>query len=63
MAKDKPTLADYVEAAERRAAPKVQARTAKRGNGALPWVILAVLTIALLGGLAVWLREKGLLPV
>jgi hypothetical protein len=62
MAKDRPTLADYVEAAERRAAPKVQARGAQRGSGAAPWVILAILTIFLAGGLVYWLRAKGLLP-
>jgi hypothetical protein len=63
MAKDKPTLADFVESAERRAAPRVQARTAKRGNGAAPWVLLGILTVVLLAGAAAWLRAKGLLPI
>ena len=63
MAKDKPTLADYVESAERRAAPRVQARTANRGMGAAPWVLLAILTLVLLAGAAAWLRAKGVLQI
>ncbi len=63
MAKDKPTLADYVETAERRAAPRVQSRMANRGTGATQWVLLSILAIILLAGAAIWLRGKGLLPI
>ena len=62
MAKDKPTLADYVEANERRAAPRVQARVANRGRaGPTPWIILAVLTAVVLGGAVAFLRFKRLI--
>ncbi len=63
MAKDKPTLADFVETAERRAAPRVQARTSNRGTGAAPWVLLAIITLVLLAGAVAWLRAKGVLQI
>jgi len=62
MAKDKPTLADHVEASERRAAPRAQARVAAReSNGGPLWAIIGVLAVAVLTGGFFWLRSKGLI--
>ncbi len=57
----KPTLADYVEAAERREAPRAQARATGRGTWWSVWVGLVVLTIVLAAGAFAYLRSKGLI--
>lgn len=56
--KKKPTLADYVEAAERREAPRAQARVSGRGGWSSAWVGLMVLTVLLTAAALVFLRLK-----
>ena len=58
MAKKKrPTLADYVEATERREAPRAQARVSGRG-GSGAWLGLIVLAILLAAGAIAFLRMQ-----
>lgn len=62
MAKDKPTLADHVEAAERRAAPRAPTRAAGRdGTGVVAWVVLGILSVLLLAVVTAWLRANRLI--
>ncbi len=57
----KPTLADYVEAAERREAPRAQARATGRGAWWSVWIGLIVLTVVLTAGVVAYLRFKQLI--
>jgi len=57
----KPTLADYVEAAERRAAPRAQARATGRGTWSSIGVGLVVVTVVLAAGAFFYLRFKQLI--
>lgn len=64
MAKrSKPTLADYVEAAERREAPRAQAQARDSGRGAWGsvWIGLMVVSIVLTAGAIVYLRVKRII--
>ena len=54
----KPTLADYVEAAERREAPRAQARASGRGTWWSIWLGLIVLTVVLVAGAVAFLRYR-----
>lgn len=56
--KPPPTLADHVEAAERRAAPKAQARVARRGVYWSAWLGVLVISIVLTAGAVFYLRMK-----
>lgn len=51
-----PTLADHVEAAERREAPRAQARVARRGTYWSAWLGVLVLTILLTAGAIAFLK-------
>jgi len=59
--KRKPTLADYVEATERREAPRAQARASSRGPWFNVWLGLLVLTVVLTAGAFFYLRYKRLI--
>ncbi|MCC6718328.1 MAG: hypothetical protein IT555_10615 [Acetobacteraceae bacterium] len=59
--KTKLNLVDYVEAAERREAPRAQARATGRGAWSSIWVGLIVLTIVLTAGAVVFLRMRRLI--
>jgi hypothetical protein len=56
--KPPPTLADHVEAAERRAAPRAQARAAGRSTY-VAWMGVLVLTVLLTAGAVAFLRMRG----
>jgi len=61
MAKKKPNLADYVEASERRDAPKARARAVGAGgSGALKVWLLIAIAVLLLAGFA-FVRFKHLI--
>jgi hypothetical protein len=57
----KPTLADYVEAAERREAPRAQARAGGRGTWWSIWLGLIVLTVVLVAGAVAFLRYRQII--
>jgi hypothetical protein len=61
MAKKKQTLADYVEAAERREAPRAQARAAGRRTWRSLWLGLIVITVVCAAGALVYLKFKRLI--
>jgi|GEM_PF-2070131 len=62
MAKNpKPTLADHVEAAERREAPRAQARATGRGAWFNVWLGLLVMLVVLTAGALFYLRYKNLI--
>ncbi len=56
--KPRPTLADHVEAAERRAAPRAQARASGRSLVLAAWLGVLVLTVLLTAGAIAFLRFK-----
>lgn len=56
--KPRPTLADHVEAAERRAAPRAQARAAGRSLVWAAWLGVLVLTVLITAGAVAFLRFK-----
>jgi hypothetical protein len=56
--KPRPTLADHVEAAERRAAPRAQARAAGKGAYWAAWMGVLVLTVLITAGAVAYLRFK-----
>ncbi len=55
--KKKPSLADFVEAAERREAPRAQARVTGRAGWSSAWIVL-LLTLVLTAGALVLLRMQ-----
>jgi len=57
----KPTLADYVEAAERREAPRAQARASGRATWWSIWLGLIVISVMLAAGAVAYLRFNGLI--
>ncbi len=57
--KPRPTLADHVEAAERRAAPRAQARAAGRDTLRVAWLGVLVLTVLITAGAVAFLRMRG----
>ena len=59
--KKKPTLADYVEATERREAPRAQARASGRSAYFSLWLGVTVLTVLLTAGTLFYLRYKRLI--
>lgn len=61
MAKKKPNLADYVEAAERRAAPKARARVVGDSGTRTAWLWVLVVVVMLLAGGLAYLRMKRLI--
>jgi hypothetical protein len=59
MAKKKPlTLADHVEATERREAPRAQARASGRGVYVAAWMGVLVLAVLITAGAVAYLRFK-----
>ena len=59
MAKKKlRTLADHVEATERREAPRAQARASGRGAYVAAWMGVLVLTVLITAGAVAYLRFK-----
>jgi len=60
MAKKKPSLADHVEATERREAPRAQARRLGRSMWTT-WLLLATVTVVILAGAVAFLRFKQLI--
>ena len=56
--KPPPTLADHVEAAERRAAPRAQARAAGRGAYWSAWIGVLLLTVLITAGAVAYLKFK-----
>ena len=61
MAKKKPNLADYVEATERREAPKARARVTGKGGGGLAWLWLVIVAVVLAFGGFAYLRLNRLI--
>jgi flagellar basal body-associated protein FliL len=61
MAKKKQSLADYVEAAERRDAPRAQARAAGRGAWSSVWIGLMVIMVVFAAGAVAYLRVKRII--
>jgi cobalamin biosynthesis Mg chelatase CobN len=57
--KPRPTLADHVEAAERRAAPRAQARASGRSLVWAAWLGVLLLTVLLTAGAIAFLRMRG----
>jgi hypothetical protein len=55
------TLADYVEAAERREAPRRQARATGRGGWWSFWLGLIAVTVVLLAAAVAFLRYRGMI--
>ena len=56
--KKKPSLADYVEAAERREAPRAQARVTGRSGTGMAWIGVLLLTALLTAGALAFLRLR-----
>ena len=61
MAKKKQTLADYVEAAERRGAPRAQARASGRGAWWSIWLGLIVITVICAAGALAYLKVNRII--
>jgi hypothetical protein len=62
MAKrQKRTLADYVEASERRDGPRAQARDSRGGGGLNIWFGLVAVVVVLLASAIAFLRFRGVI--